>query len=383
MRGVGFERARNRSDQILPRVVQFLLRDALAHDATISSSIDAIARSTFAGPTPARIGNGPSRCSRRASSTRSRPSPVARGCCRPAGRRWRTDRRRCSSARRVVSRVAARDCREAVRDVGLRLVHHRDDDPLATSRGDDRRRSGRGDAAAAPAAEDTRRHIVARGRFDVADERPPSAPHGAKRPACCRARSVARQRFDDLDRPLRPAAVRVTVRYRCAISVSMARTAGLSSSCRIAVMTSPLRVAISSSASDGAMKMSPSNASTGSKSSDQAGADEREDVAVDGDGEADAATVELLRNHRRRPRRRSAIDQARQQPRRCRVRHTGSEAEPARMARLIATAGVVGSQLWPVPQRRSRARCAPDSNRSGLMSTLHTSDLLSSRFLKL
>src|SRR5436190_13642615 len=55
--------------------------------------------------------------------------------------------------------------------------------------------------------------------------------------------------------------------YSSSISVSVARTPGLSSSCRSSVNTSPLRVSSSSSGSDGRRMMSATSAMTSSKSS--------------------------------------------------------------------------------------------------------------------
>jgi hypothetical protein len=168
---------------------------------------------------------------------------------------------------RVVSRVAARDRRKAVCDVGLRLVHHRDDDPLATSGGDDRRQKRSRQCHRAPAAEDTRATS-----WRGPDRRPDENRRqlrGRKAAGVLPRKVRPRQRFDDLDRPLRPAAVRVTA----GVQVRHQRF-DRANGWIVVVLPDrrndlALRVAISSSASDGAINMSPSNASTGSKSSDR------------------------------------------------------------------------------------------------------------------
>ena len=136
-------------------------------------------------------------------------------------------------------------------------------------------------------------------------------------------------------------------------------------------MTSPLRVAISSSASDGAINMSPSNASTGSKSSDR-------QVQTIVKLWRVTVTVRLM------PRlsSSSAITAAGRDavPRSIRrdssqvvpSASSGSEAEPARMARLIATAGVVDVDLARTTAPFSRTVRAGFKPRGCV--TLHTSD---------
>ena len=88
--GVGFERARHRADQVLPRLVQLLRRSRRRVDSRASSSsIDAIARSTLAGLTPARISSGPSMtlASKRAGDVVRHPLPLADAVAEPAADR--------------------------------------------------------------------------------------------------------------------------------------------------------------------------------------------------------------------------------------------------------------------------------------------------------
>ena len=161
MPGVGLERARHRADQVLPRLVELLRRQRRrGAAASSSSSIDATARSTFAGLTPARIVSGPCDDVRveRAGHVVRHPLPLADAVAQPAADRVLAEHV-VHQPVGVVRRIAARDRREAVGDVGLRLVHHRDHDAAALGR-----------------------------RRDAAARRPPAAP------ACPPAAEHARRR---------------------------------------------------------------------------------------------------------------------------------------------------------------------------------------------
>ena len=296
--GVGFERARHRADRgtAATRSAPSRVRPSRRSRAS-SSSIDAIGaidvgRADAGADRRAAL----RRRSRRARSTRSTPCPAARGCCRRAGRRARTGRARCSSARaRSMPGSRRANGREAVGDVGLRLVHHRDDDaagarsPAATGgsaigggggcRQPPNTRAGDVDARPSlDVADDDRRQLARREALGV-------QPHAAGRASGARrSRSCPSSAGRTDDRP----------GYSSAISDSIARTAGLSSSCRIAVITSPLRVASSASGSDGAITMSPSSASTGSKSSARQVQTSENRWRVTRDRQRDAAAVELF-----------------------------------------------------------------------------------------
>ena len=130
--------------------------------------------------------------------------------------------------------------------------------------------------------------------------------------------SVARQPLDDVDVPFVRRPYGCPSGYSSAISASTARTAGLSSSCRIAVMTSPLRVAKLRLRQRRRHDDVAEQRQHRLEVLGQAGADEREQVARDGDRQRDAAAVELFGDIGRRTRRRAAIDDARQQIRRAR-----------------------------------------------------------------
>ena len=94
------------------------------------------------------------------------------------------------------------------------------------------------------------------------------------------------------------------------------------------------------SGSDGAIRMSPSSASTGSKSSARQVHDERQEVPRHGDRQRDAAVVELfgdLRSPIASPVPRSITRDSRYV---APGASAGSQIDPARIARLIVTAGV-------------------------------------------
>ena len=90
-----------------------------------------------------------------------------------------------------------------------RRTPHRDDDPLTTAAGTTGGRSGRGDATVRQRPKTRAATSVARAG-STSPTRTAVSSAGAKRAACCRARSARVSDLDDLDRPLRPAAVRVT-----------------------------------------------------------------------------------------------------------------------------------------------------------------------------
>jgi hypothetical protein len=128
--------------------------------------------------------------------------------------------------------------------------------------------------------------------------------------------------------------------YSSAINDSVARTAGLSSSCRIEVITCPLRLTISRSGSDGVVTISPSSASTGSKSSARQVVTSEKRWRVTemvivmprlSSASAMSAAVRL------------AVPRSITRESSHAVPGTpgGSAADPARITRLIATAGVV------------------------------------------
>ena len=86
----------------------------------------------------------------------------------------------------------------------------------------------------------------------------------------------------------------------------------------------------------------------------EAAAAQRKGVPRHDDRQGDAAAVELFRDAGRRARRRTAVDDPREQPRQARQAR-GSAIDPARNVRLIATAGVVcvGLQRTTAPLSRT------------------------------
>ena len=66
--------------------------------------------------------------------------------------------------------VRSRDRNEAVRDLGLRLVHHRDDDALPARRGRDPRRHDGVGRWRPPRAEHAGGCVAGTGHGDVADD---------------------------------------------------------------------------------------------------------------------------------------------------------------------------------------------------------------------
>ena len=166
--------------------------------------------------------------------------------------------------------VVARDRRgvivdEPVRDVRLRLVHHRHDEPPAR-RGDSRHRHRDRRAARGVRQPPKTRSAAstARAGLDVADD--DRRQLGRREPLRVqRPKLLARSVVSTVSIvPFRAAGRRDAPRRRASPSApSTARTAGLSSSWRMAVITSPLRVASSVSGTLGAITMSPSSAEHG------------------------------------------------------------------------------------------------------------------------
>ena len=194
---------------------------------------------------------------------------------------------------RVVRRIGARQRGEPVRDVGLRLVHHRNDQTPARAAAARPERNGTAAGGGAVQSPKTLRH-------DGRD--PVDRPRRRRRPPSARPARIARREARAVDRasdrsttsalPLARKPYGCGAGYSSDINASTARTPGLSSSCRIDVTTSPLRVASSASGTAGARTMSPSERHHGLEILRQAGAHQREEVPRHAHAQRDAAAVE-------------------------------------------------------------------------------------------
>ena len=141
--GVGLERARHRPDQIRPRLVQLLRGEALAptrrHELLVDRRDRAIdVRGADAGADEQRPGRDVR--VERARHVVRHALPLADAVAEPAADRVLPEHV-VHQPVGVVGGIGARDGREAVGDVGLRLVHHRDHEALAARRGRDRGRA--------------------------------------------------------------------------------------------------------------------------------------------------------------------------------------------------------------------------------------------------
>ena len=145
------------------------------------------------------------------------------------------------------------------------------------------------------------------------------------------ARVVARrdrralEALDALERALR----RTAVRMRRPVEQSpaaprLARTPGLSRSCRIAVIVSARRFSISSVGKDGLRATSATTVEHVVEVLRQARARQRQDVTIGRDPERDAAIVERLGDRVGRSASRAAIDDAAEKP-----------GEPGQIVRLV------------------------------------------------
>ena len=165
-----------------------------------SSSMDAMARSTLAGLTPARMTSGPASQVgvERAGDVVRHPLPLADAVAQPAADRVLAEHV-VHQPEGVVVGIRPRDGREPVGDVGLRLVHHRHDDPASRCRRHDRRERSTGGRGRRPPSR-RRRAPATSTAFDTADiadddRRQLARPRTA---APCRAsKLVARQALDD------------------------------------------------------------------------------------------------------------------------------------------------------------------------------------------